>query len=57
MQVLLLINSELSDSIQMSYGLPRGSVIGPPCFVFYTHVVGQILHCHKIINHLYADCI
>ena len=51
----VLVNGELSDSINMKYGLPQGSVIGPLGFVFYTHVVGHILRNHQIMYHLYVD--
>ena len=39
--IQVLVNGELSDAINMPYGLPQGSVVGPLGFVFYTHVVGH----------------
>ena len=45
----------LSDNIELKYGLPQGSVIGPLGFVFYTHVVGGILRQHHLNYHIYAD--
>ena len=49
------IAGEFSDDIELKYGLPQGSVIGPLGFVFYTHIVGHILRQHHLSYHIYAD--
>ena len=34
---------------------PRGSVIGPQAFTYYTRRVGHIIHKHGLKYHIYAD--
>ena len=49
------VAGEFSDNIELKYGLPQGSVIGPLGFVFYTHIVGDILRQHHLNYYIYAD--
>ena len=49
------VAGEFSDNIELTYGLPQGSVIGPLGFMFYIHIVGDILRQHHLNYHIYAD--
>ena len=49
------VAGEFSDIIELKYGLPQSSVIGPLGFVFYTHIAGDILRQHHLNYHIYAD--
>ena len=39
----------------LKFSVPQGSVIGPQCFIMYTHPVGDIIRGHNINFHVYAD--
>ena len=41
--------------MQLEYGLPQGSVIGPSSFSIYTLPLGEILRKHDLQYHCYAD--
>lgn len=49
------INDSISDEVQLEYGLPQGSVIGPSSFSIYTLPLGEILRKHDLQYHCYAD--
>ena len=49
------INDTFSDKIDLKYGFPQGSKIGPFGFKLYTKPLVQIAHKHNISIHLYAD--
>ena len=49
------INGILSDKIELKYGFPQGSKIGPFGFKLYTKPLTKITHKHNINIHLYAD--
>ena len=51
----VLVSGVYSDDLFFPYGVPQGSVTGPLCFVYYTHVVGRILRHHGVKYHIYAD--
>ena len=41
--------------VWLQFGVPRGSVIGPPLFILYSTPLSIIFKGHQIDNHLYAD--
>ena len=49
------INSSVSDSIELDYGFPQGSSIGPFGFKLYTKPLTSIAQRHNVNIHLYAD--
>lgn len=51
----IIINSCSSSPVQLSTGIPQGSVAGPGTFPAYTQPIGTLAHHHDISLHLYAD--
>jgi len=51
----VLVKGVHSDPVDLVYGVPQGSVLGPQAFVYYTHTIGQIIRKHGIQYHVYAD--
>ena len=51
----VVINGTLSDKIDLEYGFPQGSKIGPFGFKLYTKFLAAIAKKHKVHLHLYAD--
>ncbi|XP_072041350.1 uncharacterized protein [Amphiura filiformis] len=49
------INGTFSDSQDMNYGLPQGSIVGPGSFKIYTIPIGRIIRKHQMSFHMYAD--
>ena len=49
------INGTYSDKIDLKYGFPQGSKIGPFGFKLYTKPLTSIARKHNIQIHLYAD--
>jgi hypothetical protein len=51
----IYLNGTSSDSVELLYGVPQGSVLGPTDFVDYTGPVYDIASHHGISIHQYAD--
>ena len=51
----VLINDNFSNSLDMEYGLPQGSIVGPKSFTIYTIPIGRIIKQHNLSYHIYAD--
>ena len=49
------INGTFSDKIELTYGFPQGSKIGPFGFKLYTKPLAKIAQKHGVNLHLYAD--
>ena len=49
------ITNNYSDPVNLLYGLPQGSILGPLKFVIYTLPLGNIIRQHALDFHLYAD--
>ena len=45
----------LSSRSDLSFGVPQGSVLGPPLFTLYTTPLRSLVSGHAIPRHLYAD--
>ena len=45
----------MSEPIQLKYGVPQGSVIGPKDFTLYTQPLNKIADANGVSVHIYAD--
>ena len=49
------IGEQKSAPLDLRYGVPQGSVLGPLLFCAYTTKLGQIIQTHDLNYHIYAD--
>ena len=49
------IDSIFSDTFDLEYGVPQGSVSGPLGYILYTSPVGNIIRKHGLKFHVYPD--
>jgi hypothetical protein len=49
------ISGAFSERLELKYGLPQGSIVGPQQFTIYTTAIGRILRKYNLHYHIYAD--
>ena len=51
----IVIGSTQSNSLQLNYGGPQGSVLGPRKYCMFSNPIGEICSRHGMNYHCYAD--
>jgi len=49
------VKNEKSSLRQLEYGVPQGSIVGPPFFTYYTSPIERIITSHGLHGMIYAD--
>ena len=49
------VGQHSSSPVQITFGVPQSSVLGPILFAVYTSPVGDIINSHEVRCHQYAD--
>ena len=53
--ISVCVDGVFSERLELKYGLPQGSIVGPQQFTIYTTPIGQILRKYNLSYHIYAD--
>lgn len=51
----ILVNGVKSPPLDIKYGVPQGSVLGPLLYTLYTQPLAHIIKGHDVCYHMYAD--
>ena len=51
----VIVNDHISQVSSLSYGVPRGSVLGPILFIFFTKPLSDLIQCHSSESQSFAD--
>lgn len=49
------VGTERSEVNVCNSGVPQGSILGPLCFAMYVSPIDDVISCHKMRYHQYAD--
>ena len=50
-----MIANRISSTMELNYGVPQGSVLGPILFVFYIQPLSNLIKRHSLSAHLFAE--
>ena len=52
---MVSIDGTLSDPVELCYGVPQGSVLGPILFILYKQSLTHVILNNPVSHMLYAD--